>query len=171
MQAYRNFVLTFIILAMMSLSHVWAEDAKKPASASTAPAAKTQTLDPTPAGEDQNPVAEEESLADEEVPLSEAEAAPIRAKAEQLVKEEITSAGSFEVDHPETGDLLNLKLSALDKQVAKVFEGEYLIHGNFTDDKGATYGVDVYLEQFEPGQYEIVDAIVESINGKSVYQE
>ena len=101
-----------------------------------------------------------------EVPVSEEEAAPIRAKAEQLIKDEIASVGSFEADHPETGDLISLKFTSLDPQVVKVFDSEFLLHGNFTDDQGNTYGVDIYLDQFED-VYEIVDAIVESINGKS----
>lgn len=114
---------------------------------------------------------EENEFEELDVPVPAEKAAPIRAKAEVLVKEEITQVGSFEVDHPETGDLLELQLTNIDPPVVEVVEGEYMVHGNFKDAKGGAYGVEVYLEEMGNGEYEIVDAIVESVDGKKVAEE
>ena len=95
----------------------------------------------------------------------------IRQAVEKLIKEEIAAVGSFEVDHPETGDLLSLSLEGVHQDVKQTDEGEYLVPTDFKDKAGAAYSVDIYVEELGNGEYELADAIVESIAGKPVAAE
>ncbi|OGW79725.1 MAG: hypothetical protein A3G33_01595 [Omnitrophica bacterium RIFCSPLOWO2_12_FULL_44_17] len=133
-------------------------------------AVELQTEETTPM-ETASDLEAEQEAEELDIPVAEAEAVPLRQKTESLIKEEITQVGSFEVDHPETGDLLELQFASVDQAVVQVVEGEYMIHANFKDAKGAAYGVDVYLEEMGKNEYEIVDAIVESIDGKKIAEE
>ena len=120
--------------------------------------------------------APEEGRVTEETPPAEAPKAAltpekmtsIRQAAEKLIQEEIESAGSFEVDHPETGDLLNLSLDSVQPEVSQSDEGEYLLKASFKDKAGVPYKVGVYLEELGNGEYELADAIIEEMNGKPV---
>ena len=95
----------------------------------------------------------------------------VRQAVEKLIKEEVDAVGSFEVDHPETGDLLSLSLESVHQDVKQTDEGEYLVKADFKDKAGAAYSVDVYVEELEGGEYELADAMVESIGGKPAAAE
>lgn len=101
-------------------------------------------------------------------PLTAEKKTAIQKEAEKLIKEEITAVGSFEVDHPETGDLINLSLEAVLADVTQSGEGEYMVKANFKDKAGAAYVVAIYLDEISAGEYELADAIVESIDGKAI---
>ena len=100
--------------------------------------------------------------------LSTEKASAIHQTAEKLVREEMDTIGSFEVDHPETGDLLNLSLDAVGQEVKQSDEGEYLLRATFKDQAGAVYAVDLYVEELGEGEYELADAIIMEIDGKQV---
>jgi hypothetical protein len=101
-------------------------------------------------------------------PLSAEKMTKIQQAAEKLIKDEIQSVGSFEVDHPETGDLLNLTLDRVNPEVTQSDEGEYLLHADFKDKAGAAYKVSIYVEDLGNEEYELADAIIEAIDGKPV---
>ncbi len=113
---------------------------------------------------------DETELGYAEIQLSAEEAAPILAAAADLVRDEISSVGSFEVDDPDTGNLLNLQFSDVDGEVLQVIENEYLLKGNFTGEDNKKYAVGIYVEKLEDGTYEIVDAVVEAVDGKPVFE-
>jgi hypothetical protein len=104
--------------------------------------------------------AQDEGAAEEQAPLTPEESAAVRQAAEKLVKEEIEVVGSFEVDHPDTGDALSLSLDQVQGEVTKVSEDVYKLQGGFKDDTGSSYVVELQLEKYGENEYEIVDAIV-----------
>lgn len=113
---------------------------------------------------------EEADTVTTEIKLTPEQAAPLVKTTEGLIRDEIKTSGAFEVDDPDTGNLLNLQFASLDAEVVQVIEGEYLLKGNFTDKDNKKYGIGVYVEKLEDGSFEIVDAVVETIDGKPVFE-
>lgn len=99
--------------------------------------------------------------------LSSEEKTKITEAAKRSVEDEVKVFGSFEIDHPETDELLKLTLSAVGQEVRAEGDGSFIIGGEFKDEKGNRYGVDLYLEAIE-GDYELADAILVSVDGKPV---
>lgn len=90
--------------------------------------------------------------------------------AKRSVEDEIKVFGSFEVDHPDTDELLKLTLSKTGEEVKAEPDGTYVVRADFKDEKGTVYGLDLYLEAIE-GDYELADAILISADGKPVGEE
>ena len=134
----------------------------QPAMAAETP--QTSTASPGPAVVAEPPAQVPQAQVPE-VPLEKATA--IRQAVEKLVREEIDATGSFEVDHPEAGDLLELSLTGVHQEVKHSDEGEYLIQADFKDSANGAYLVDLYVEEFG-SDYELADAVVVAINGKTV---
>ena len=88
------------------------------------------------------------------------EAARIRQAATDLILKEVEGAGSFEVDDPESGDLLKLSFKKIEETVVRTSENEYLVTGEFTDEAGALQKVDLFLRELEGGSFELVDAVL-----------
>lgn len=103
--------------------------------------------------------------------LSEQESAKIRGEAKQAVQDEIEVFNSFEIDHPETDELLELLLSDVQSTITALADGTYIVKGNFKDKGGAAYVVDLYMEKVEGESYELVDAILTEAGGKPVKSE
>lgn len=99
--------------------------------------------------------------------LSAEEKTKITEAAKRSVEDEVKVFGSFEIDHPETDELLKLTLSAMGQEIKAEGDGSFVIGGEFKDEKGNRYGVDLYLEAIE-GDYELADAILISADGKPV---
>ncbi len=99
--------------------------------------------------------------------LTPADKTKIVEAAKRYVEDEIKVFGSFEIDHPETDELLKLTLSGVGQEVKVQADGTYVVPADFKDEKGTSYGVDLYLEAVE-GDYELADAILVSVAGKSV---
>ena len=87
--------------------------------------------------------------------------------AKRSVEDEIKVFGSFEIDHPETDELMKLTLSQTGQEVKVQADGTYVVQADFKDEKGTSYSVDLYLEAVE-GDYELADAILVSAAGKPV---
>ena len=149
-------------VAFVSQELIVAEDAPPPA----APAAAEAPAEAAPAEPSAAPAPAEAPA----VPSPE-EMTKIRDAAKAAVEDEIKVFGSFEIDHPETDELLKLTLSGVQDELRADADGTYVVNGNFKDEKGAEYGVDLYVEQLEEGEYELVDAILVSAAGKPVAQE
>lgn len=155
---FRTILLSFSVAAIGPLA--WAEE----------PAASAPETQAAPAAQEPSGSA---VLTPEVSPQTSSALAPeksdaIRQTAEKLIREEIDTIGSFEVDHPETGDLLNLSLERVGQEVKQSDEGEYLLRASFKDPAGAAYGVDIYVEEISEGEYELADAIIVEIDGKPV---
>lgn len=173
-------VLTLLLVGSFMVLGSHFAFAQDPAAA---PAEKEVKIQPAPAAQPAAPAAEpakpaapavaETPAAAPETPAAPAVLTPekktaIQQAAEKLIKEEISAVGSFEVDHPETGDLISLSLDAVRADVTESGEGEYLVKADFKDKGGATYVVAIYLDEISAGEFELADAIVESIDGKAV---
>ena len=107
-------------------------------------------------------LAEEVSPSAQGAAVSEEKAAKIQKAAETLIKDEIEALGSFGVDHPDTGDLLELSLVDVEPAVRQAEQGAFVIRANCKDQSGTPYPVDVYLSKISPTEedFEIIDAIV-----------
>ena len=106
----------------------------------------------------------------QETALTPEEKAKVVEAAKRSVEDEIKVFGSFEVDHPDSDELLKLTLSKVGREVKAEPDGTYVVSGDFKDEKGTVYGLDLYLEDIE-GDYELADAILVTENGKPVGEE
>lgn len=109
-------------------------------------------------------------LSAQEALLTPEEKAKVTEAAKRSVEDEIKVFGSFEVDHPDTDELLKLTLSKVGEEVKAEPDGTYVVRADFKNEKGTVYGLDLYLEDIE-GDYELADAILITENGKPVGEE
>ena len=152
----RLFQLTLVsgFILLLSQRTVLAEDVAQPAVAKAeAPAASPAAATPS-----ESPAA-----------LSAEEKAKIKDAAQKSVEDEMKAFGSFEIERPDTDELLQLAIVSVKDEVKVQPDGMFVVPADFKDEKDNRYSVDLYLESFDDKvTYEVVDAILVTAGGKPV---